>query len=253
MSGQELREIHTTWLEQKEEEGEQRDVAENEEHKGKEEEETVMAVEVPAEVKTPVAFVSQDLAIAAIDIDIPSSTLQGVKPPSILYAMESSPEAFDTPATAISSPTLSIFTVSDLTPTELGEERTTVRHETFYFEDGNVEIVCGDTVFRVHSTTISFSSSKLRDMLSPSTLLNAPTPEGCPRVVFTDSTEDFETLLKMIYTPGYVHSMWILWTDRFTADQIPGKEQGSRICGVRFAPSDGDQVRFLRRTRTTHR
>jgi hypothetical protein len=29
-------------------------------------------------------------------------------------------------------------------------------------------------------------------------------PEGCPRVVFKDSAEDFAVLLKMIYTPGYV-------------------------------------------------
>ena len=160
---------------------------ESEERKG-EEEEGAVAAGVPAEIKTPVALVPRDLPIAAIDIDIPSSTLQGIKPPSILCDVESSPETFDTPATVISSPTLSISTVSDLTPTELGEERTTVRHETFYFENGNVEIVCGDTVFRVHSTAISFSSSKLRNMLSPSTLLNAPLLEGCPRVVFTDST-----------------------------------------------------------------
>ena len=207
-SDQELREIHATWLEQKEKEGgEQQNAMESEERKGEEEEGAVTAG-VPTEIKAPVVFVPQDLPIATIDIDIPSPTLQGIKPPSILCDVESSPETFDTPA--ISSPTLSISTVPDLTPTELGEERTTVRHETFYFEDGNVEIVCGDTVFRVHSTTISFSSSKLRDMLSPSTLLNAPMLEGCPRVVFTDSTEDFETLLKMIYTPGYVPLMRIL-------------------------------------------
>ena len=206
-SDQEHREIHATWLEQKgKEEGEQKDAMESEERKGEEEEGAVTAG-VPAEVKTPVVLVPQDLPIAAIDIDIPSSTLQGIKPPSILCDVGSSPEAFDTPATAISSPTLSISTVSDLTPTELGEERTTIRHETFYFEDGNVEIVCGDTIFRVHSTTISFSSTKLRDMLSPSTLLDAPMPEGCPRTVFKDSAEDFGILLKMIYTPGYVPLM----------------------------------------------
>ena len=107
------------------------------------------------------------------------------------------------PAGTVSSPTLSISTVSDLTPTELGEiEQTTARHDTFYFEDGNVEIMCGDTVFRIHSTVIGFSSPKLRDILSPSELLHAPIPEGRPRITISESAEDFEILLKMIYTPG---------------------------------------------------
>ena len=197
--GQEFREIHTTWLEQKENE-EQRGAVETEEREG-EEEEDVMAAEVPAEVETPIAFVPQDLP-ASIDIDIPSS---------ILHNVESSSETFvNILPTATSSPTLTISTVSDLTPTELGEdiehgeEQTPTRHDTFYFEDGNVEIVCEYTVFRVHSTIISFSSSKLRDILSSSTILNASMPEGCPRISFTDSAEDFGVLLKMIYIPEYV-------------------------------------------------
>jgi len=77
-----------------------------------------------------------------------------------------------------------------------------IHHDTFYFEDGNVEIVCEHTLFRVHSTTISFSSPKLRDILSQSALLRAPTPEGRPRIAVTDTAQDFAVLLKMIYTPG---------------------------------------------------
>ena len=148
-----------------------------------------MTAEVPAEVETPVAFVPQDLPTTGIDTPFEPF--------------------FDIPTTAGSSPTLTISTVSDLTPTELGEdiehseEQTTTRHDTLYFEDGNVEIVCGDTVFRVHSTIISLSSSELRDILSPSALLNASRPEGCPRIVFKDSAEDFGVLLRMIYIPGY--------------------------------------------------
>jgi hypothetical protein len=110
-----------------------------------------------------------------------------------------------------SSPTLSVSTISDMTPTELGEdigernnERMTTRHETFYFEDGNVEILSGSTVFRVHSTIVSFSSPKLREILSQSALLHAPAPEGPPCITVTDSAVDFAALLKMIYTPGWV-------------------------------------------------
>ena len=115
----------------------------------------------------------------------------------------------DIPATAVSSPTLSISTISDLTPTELGEDvdesdggEMITHHDTFYFEDGNVEIMCGHTLFRVHSTTISFSSPKLLEILSRPALLHAPTPEGCPRITVTDTAQDFAVLLKMIYTPG---------------------------------------------------
>jgi hypothetical protein len=80
----------------------------------------------------------------------------------------------------------------------------TTHHETFYFKDGNVEIVCGSTIFRVHSTIISFSSPKLRDILSRSALFHALTSEGPPCIVIADSAVDFTALLKMIYTPGWV-------------------------------------------------
>jgi len=197
--GQELREIHVTWLDQEKEKEQETGGAENEGHTKEEGVENPVVAEVSAEVETPIAFVFRDLPM----IDTAS-----------LHATKCSSEAFaNTRATAISSPTSSISTVSDLTSTELCEESesseeqmaTPGRHDTFYFEDGNVEIVCGDTVFRVHSTVVSFSSSKLRDMLSPMTLLNAPAvPKGCPRVVFNDSPKDFAVLLKMIYTPGCV-------------------------------------------------
>ena len=176
-----------------------------------------MGVELPAEAETPVAFATKDLpadTTDAIDIRLPSSILQDIDFPSVLHGAESPSETpIDIPAGTISSPTLSISTISDLTPTELGEEiehkgveeeegQTTTRHDTFYFEDGNVEIVCGHTLFRVHSTIISFSSSKLRDILSPPALLHAPTPEGRPRITISESAKDFGILLKMIYTPG---------------------------------------------------
>ena len=211
---QELREIHTAWLQRKDEdededEEEQRDSRKTQECQVGGDEET-MAAELPAEAETPVAFATKDLPA---DIRLPSSILQDIKFPSVLHDVESSSETFvDIPAGTISSPTLSISTISDLTPTELGEEiehkeeeeeeQTTTHHDTFYFEDGNVEIVCGHTLFRVHSTIISFSSSKLRDILSPLALLHAPTPEGRPQIIVSESAKDFGILLKMIYTPG---------------------------------------------------
>ena len=146
---------------------------------------------------TPIPFVPHDLP--TVSINIPSSLLDAE--PSDIF--------IDTQAVTVSSPTLTISSISDITPTESSEgveeggaEPTTVRHETFYLEDGNVEILCGPTVFRVHSPIVSFSSPRLRDILSPSALLGAEIPEECPRIVFPDSAEDFAVLLKMIYTPG---------------------------------------------------
>jgi hypothetical protein len=208
---QELREIHTTWLQHREDE-QRGGVVETEEENG-------VTAEGPAEIETPVAFAPQELPIAAIDIDAPPLTSQTIVPPSILQAIElpsilrdteSFSEAYvEVPTGTPSSPTLSISTISDLTPSELDEdigggsgERTFARHETFYLENGDVEIVCGHTLFRVHSTTVSFSSQKLRDILSRPALLHAPMPEGCPRISVTDTTQDFAVLLKMIHTPG---------------------------------------------------
>jgi len=174
------------------------------------EEKGMIATRVPTDIGTPIAFAPNNLP-TIVGLDIPSSILQSiVSLPSLQDAECFSETSANTPTTATYSPTLSISTISDLSPTELGEEtghtgeQTTTRHETFYLEDGNVEIVCGHTIFRVHSPVVSFSSQNLRVMFSPSKLLNTPTLDGCPRIVFTDSAEDFAVLLKMIYTPGYV-------------------------------------------------
>ena len=212
---QELRELHATWLQRKEEEDRRAIETETEDRAG---------AEVSTEIKTPIAFVPQDLCIDPIafvpqdlcadpiDIGVPSPALQGIVPTPILHDVETSSDPFVGIATdTISSPTLSISTVSDLTTTKLGEdigegsdERTATRHETFYFEDGNVEVVSGATVFRVHSSVVSLSSPKLRDILSQSGLLRAQTSEKPPRISVTDSAVDFAALLKMIYMPGWV-------------------------------------------------
>jgi len=148
-----------------------------------------------------------------IGVDTPSSAFQELEPLSLFHGVEFYPDTdTDIRASTVSSPMSSISTLSDLTSAELGEieeddgKWIPTPHETFYLEDGNVEIVCGHTIFRVHSPIISFSSPNLRDMLSSSILLSAPMQEEYPRVVFEDSAEDFAVLLKMIYTPGWVVS-----------------------------------------------
>ena len=126
------------------------------------------------------------------------------------------------PTLATQSPSISIVTLSDFTtadttdddfpvdPTatdtsddELPIDPTAVaQHETFYLEDGNVEVLCGNTLFRVHTTILSFHSPTLRRMLAQTNLVTAESPNGCPRILSSDTAKDFATLLKMIYFPG---------------------------------------------------
>jgi len=134
---QEFRELHAKWLEQKEEE--QKFTAGTGEG-NVEVKENLTSVEV-----SPAAFVPRNLPVTPIDIS-----------PSVLQDVVSSSETFIfIQAATASPPTSTISTISNLTPTDLDEdtgvsnERTLTHHEIFYLEDGNVEIVCGQTVFRV--------------------------------------------------------------------------------------------------------
>ena len=161
-------------------------------------------------VEAPVASATQDVPAVHIGVDTPSSAFQELEPLSLFHGVEFYPDAdTDIRASTVSSPMSSVSTVSDWTPAELGEigeddgEWIPARHETFYLEDGNIEIVCGHTIFRVHSPIISFSSLNLRDVIFSSTF-STPVQGECPRTVLEDSAEDFAVLLKMIYTPGWV-------------------------------------------------
>ena len=113
---------------------------------------SIAVAEVPPEAETPIISLSRNLA-ATINIrNCPPSIMQNTVSPSISQDREPAKARVDIPATTISSPTLSFSTVSDLTPTEFGEieqseEQAVSPHDTFYFDDGNVEIVCGDTLF----------------------------------------------------------------------------------------------------------
>ena len=77
-------------------------------------------------------------------------------------------------------------------------------HETFYLEDGNGEVLCGRTLFRVHTTVLSFHSPTLRRMFAQTNLAAAESPNGCPRIPASDTPQDFAALLKTIYLPGFV-------------------------------------------------
>ena len=74
-------------------------------------------------------------------------------------------------------------TIADASDDELPSDPTaTIPHKTFYLEDGNAEVLCGNTLFRVHTTILSFHSPALRRMFAPTNLAAAESPNGCPRI-----------------------------------------------------------------------
>ena len=76
------------------------------------------------------------------------------------------------------------------------------RHSEFYFESGNVVLVCESTSFRVQSDLLSKNSQVFRDMLEPALLNREHLSDGCPCVHLSDAARDFATLLRVFYASG---------------------------------------------------
>ena len=164
----------------------------------------------------------------ATALGLPNRDLQPQipRPPPPELATTSEPGiVLEPPVTPITqSPSISIATLSDFTIADASDDepptwptfadnsddeplidpRAVVPHETFYFEDGNAEVLCGATLFRIHTTILFLHSPALRQMFSQTNLATAESPNGCPRILSTDTAGDFVTLLKTIYLPGFV-------------------------------------------------
>ena len=67
-----------------------------------------------------------------------------------------------------------------------------------------MEALCGNTLFDVHTSILSFHSPTLRRVFAISNLAVAESPDGFPPILSSDTTTDFATLLKMVYFPGPV-------------------------------------------------
>jgi len=151
-------------------------------------------------------------------------------------------------APATQSPSTSIATLSDFTIADMSDDEPPIDHEisdtsddelpinptdavphgTFYFEDGNVEVQCGHTLFRVHTSVLSLHSPVLRRMFTQTILAAAETPNGCPRISSSDTAKDFATLFKIIYLPGFRRSTHILLncpTDRLSVHRFPERNR----------------------------
>jgi len=122
--------------------------------------------------------------------------------------IDAAPTSTITHSPSVSISTISDFTIADTSDDEFPIDPTTITpHGTFHLEDGNVEVLCGNTLFRVHTSVLSFHSPTLRQMFAQTNLASAESPNGCPRILSSDSATDFAMLLKMIYLPGYVSAL----------------------------------------------
>ena len=114
------------------------------------------------------------------------------------------PESLVPQSPSISMTTLSDFTIADTSDDEPPLDSTTIHpHDTFYLEDGNTEVLCDNILFRVHYSVLLFHSAVLGQMFAKVNLAIAASPNGCPRILFSDSATDFATLLKIAYLPEY--------------------------------------------------
>ena len=162
----------------------------------------------------------------ATSLGLPNRDLEPQIPQSPSLDSVTAPEPDQIPASPVTqSPSISIATLSDFTniadvsddeppinPTVSDtsddegptDPTTLTTHGTFYLYDGNAEVLCGNTLFRVHATVLSFHSPMLRRMFAQTNLDAAESPSGCPRILVSDTPQDFATLLKTIYLPGFV-------------------------------------------------
>lgn len=76
-----------------------------------------------------------------------------------------------------------------------------MRHPTFWFEDGSVILNVESTSFCVHRSILCAQSAVFADMFSLPQLSTRDEQEGRPVVDMPDSAEDFARLLRAFYEP----------------------------------------------------
>ena len=142
----------------------------------------------------------------AMTLGLPSMVEQPQLPalpsPAPDIPSDKSPTSSTPPSPSTSITTTSDFTIADSLDDELIPEPNTITpHDTFYLEDGSVEVLCGKILFRIQASALSFHSPVLRKMFSQANISAAESPNGCPRIVSSDAPLDFATLLKIVYLP----------------------------------------------------
>ena len=82
----------------------------------------------------------------------------------------------------------------------------TVRQsEDIWYDDGNIVLIAEDMAFKVHRSILSRSSEVFRDMFAlatPDFSGYSPVVTTCPVVHLSDTANEIETLLGIMYSQG---------------------------------------------------
>lgn len=82
------------------------------------------------------------------------------------------------------------------------------RSATLWFKDGNIVLQTRSKQYRVHQSVLSVHSSVFRDMFSIPQPDEQKTIDGCPVVDLVDPSEEWDTLLELMYGLDEYVSIW---------------------------------------------
>ncbi len=88
---------------------------------------------------------------------------------------------------------------SDESDTVSLSEDTVERSTEFWFDDGNVVLQAGDTLFRVHRSILARHSVIMQDCLECPQPADAPSIDGCPLIHLADLAKDIDNMCTLLY------------------------------------------------------
>ena len=81
------------------------------------------------------------------------------------------------------------------------------RDEEFWYEDGTIDLVAGNVVFRVYKGVLAEHSAVFKDMFSLPQPPSESTSSECPVVYLSDSPEDLRHVLRVLMPRNDVRYM----------------------------------------------
>ncbi|RPD54023.1 hypothetical protein L227DRAFT_556949 [Lentinus tigrinus ALCF2SS1-6] len=93
-------------------------------------------------------------------------------------------------------------------------------HEEFWFHDGNIVLITGDTGYRVYQGLLSSQSTVFQDMFSSSIARHDELYEGFPIVRLSDSPQDLAHFLRVLLPKSQRHLYRLQDGSPFSFDQI---------------------------------
>ncbi len=72
------------------------------------------------------------------------------------------------------------------------------QHDEFWFDDGNLVLVAGDTAFRIYRGLLTMQSRIFENVFVSGSSCSNELLDGCPVVDLSDSPEDLVHLLRVL-------------------------------------------------------